>query len=171
MIHALEQVLDQGEGLLLALDDSAYKTPFKSGQGASIGGHYRHCLDHFEKLFDGIEDSSIDYDSRRRDQRLETDRNFAMARTKDLRLSVRKLDERILHHSIQIRCAVSQDEGVSPAVTSTIERELMFCISHSIHHFALIAMMCREMGVPLSEDFGVAPSTLKFRSVITQKAV
>ena len=165
MLHALEQVLDQGEGLLRALDDESFKTPLNSARGAAIGGHYRHCLDHFERLFEGIEISLIDYDARRRDRRLETDREFALERTEELRLFTRTMDARLLHHSIQIRCAVSGDGGESPVATSTVEREIMFCISHAIHHYALIGMMCREMDLRLPVEFGVAPSTLHFRSV------
>ena len=164
MLHALEQILDQGEGLLRVLDDESFKTPLNSAKGATIGGHYRHCLDHFEKLFVGIDYSLIDYDARRRDQRLETDRAFALGRTEELRLSTRSMDARSLHYPIQIRCAVSGDEGASPVVTSTIEREIMFCISHAIHHYAIIGMMCMEMAVRLPVDFGVAPSTLHYRS-------
>ena len=164
MLHALEQILDQGEGLLRILDDESFKTSLNSVKGATIGGHYRHCLDHFEKLFTGIDHSLIDYDARRRDQRLESSREFALERTEELRLFTRTMDARILHHPIQIRCAVSGDEGESPVVTSTIEREIMFCISHAIHHYALIGMMCGEMDIELPADFGVAPSTLHFRS-------
>lgn len=165
MLQALEQVLDQGEGLLRILNDESFKTPLSSARGATIGGHYRHCLDHFEKLFTGIDHFLIDYDARGRDQRLETDREFALGRTVELRLFTRTMDARLLKHSIQIRCAVSGDEGESPVVTSTIEREIMFCISHAIHHYALIGMMCMEIDVRLPVEFGVAPSTLHYRSV------
>ncbi|KAF9087788.1 hypothetical protein BGX23_007862 [Mortierella sp. AD031] len=46
---------------------------------------------------------------------------------------------------------------------STFGRELWFCSLHAVHHFAMIKVICAEFGMPLTEGFGVAPSTLKNR--------
>ncbi|KAG0072966.1 hypothetical protein BGZ89_001125 [Linnemannia elongata] len=46
---------------------------------------------------------------------------------------------------------------------STFGRELWFCSLHAVHHFAMIKVICAEFGMPLTEGFGVAPSTLKSR--------
>lgn len=169
MIHALDQVLEQGESLLLVLNDELYKTQTKHNRG-TIGAHYRHCLDHFEILFKGMPGGMIDYDARKRDQRTENIRDIALVQTRELRKAARAFDSEILPRSILIRCAVSNDAGVSPDVTSTIEREIIFCISHAIHHYALIGMMCASLEVRLPEEFGVAPSTLKYRQMTAQVA-
>ena len=42
-------------------------------------------------------------------------------------------------------------------------RELLFLISHTVHHFALIAFMLRSFGIEPGDKFGVAPSTLRYR--------
>jgi hypothetical protein len=47
------------------------------------------------------------------------------------------------------------------AVTS-LERELQFLLSHTVHHFALVALLLRAQGFEVSADFGVAPSTLAY---------
>ena len=47
--------------------------------------------------------------------------------------------------------------------TSSVERELQFLRSHTVHHFALIAVILRLSGVEPDEQFGVAPSTLRYR--------
>jgi hypothetical protein len=47
---------------------------------------------------------------------------------------------------------------------SSLRRELQFLISHTIHHYALIATLCARDGFELPADFGVAPSTLWFRN-------
>ena len=39
----------------------------------------------------------------------------------------------------------------------------MFSISHAIHHYAVIAMICRLLGALLPEGFGIAPSTVQYR--------
>jgi hypothetical protein len=43
----------------------------------------------------------------------------------------------------------------------------MFSISHAIHHYALISMICRYLGITLPEGFGVAPSTIHYRKEST----
>ena len=45
---------------------------------------------------------------------------------------------------------------------SSIERELEFLQSHTIHHYALIGFKLRAFGFDLPVEFGVAPSTLRF---------
>jgi hypothetical protein len=47
---------------------------------------------------------------------------------------------------------------------SSISRELQVLSSHTIHHFALIAMTLRMHGVELDAEFGMAPSTLRYLS-------
>jgi len=44
---------------------------------ASIGGHYRHCLDHFTSLLRGLDAEAVDYDHRERDARIESQPGFA----------------------------------------------------------------------------------------------
>jgi hypothetical protein len=43
---------------------------------------------------------------------------------------------------------------------STVARELQFLLSHTVHHYALIALILRLQGFEPGEEFGVAPSTL-----------
>jgi hypothetical protein len=38
-------------------------------------------------------------------------------------------------------------------------RELGMLLSHTVHHYALIAMLLRARGIEPPADFGVAPST------------
>jgi len=45
---------------------------------------------------------------------------------------------------------------------SSVSRELQVLSSHTIHHFALIAMTLRLHGVEMDPDFGMAPSTLRY---------
>jgi hypothetical protein len=55
---------------------------------------------------------------------------------------------------------VSYAQGHSPLTGSTFGRELVYCIAHAIHHYALISIMARLMEVKLPEHFGFAPSTV-----------
>jgi hypothetical protein len=51
---------------------------------------------------------------------------------------------------------------------SSFHRELAYCLEHSIHHQALIKIGLIELGALhlIDESFGVAPATLKFRSLV-----
>jgi hypothetical protein len=161
MLSPLREVLDQGLILLESLDDASFTTKIPKASNASIGAHYRHCLDHFVSLLEGIDDGFIDYDARRRDPILETDRAAAAELTRSLLQKAKKIDQHDPRQTVRIRCKISYESQDVPTLDSHVDREIMFCISHAIHHYALIGMMCRLLEIPLPEGFGVAPSTIK----------
>jgi uncharacterized damage-inducible protein DinB len=39
---------------------------------------------------------------------------------------------------------------------------LKFVLEHSIHHFALVGLLMRQMGYDIPREFGVAPSTIAY---------
>ena len=48
-------------------------------------------------------------------------------------------------------------------------REILYNLEHTIHHMALIRVGLGEIGrILVDEDFGVAPSTIKFRQQCVQ---
>jgi hypothetical protein len=47
---------------------------------------------------------------------------------------------------------------------SSIGRELQALSSHTIHHFALIAITLRLHGFDVDQDFGMSPSTLRYQA-------
>ena len=170
LLPALQEILEQGLILLATVDDVAYKTKVCLASDASVGAHYRHCLDHFSSLLDGIPLGTIDYDTRKRDPQLETDRRTAAEMTRSLQMMAGKLEETCLSNPIRIRCKISYASDEVPLLHSRIDREIMFCISHAIHHYALIGMMCRLLEFPLPDGFGVAPSTVKHQREMAQVA-
>lgn len=163
LVSSFGEVLAQGESLLTALDDTLYTKPLPIAFDATVGGHYRHCLDHFEKLLEGLAAGEIDYDARRRDPLIETSRYAALAKTLDLGRRIRQLAQADPSTPLVMRCRSSYSIEEVPSVPTTLQREIIFCISHAIHHYALIVVMCRNMGVVLPEGFGTAPSTLRYR--------
>jgi hypothetical protein len=44
---------------------------------------------------------------------------------------------------------------------SSVTRELQALLSHTVHHYALIALMLQLNGFEVPEELGVAPSTLR----------
>ncbi len=163
-IHAaLAATLRQSLDLLGKLDEETYTRRVPEAFDSTIGGHYRHVLEHFEPLFAGPTEG-IDYDARKRDHEVETSVTRAIRRTEDLLESWSALDPSALSTPLRVSYRVSYEGGGETSGESTLARECMFGISHAIHHFALISVMANLLGVSLPEGFGMAPSTARYRS-------
>lgn len=157
--RALTSLLTQGMSLLQFLTDDQYRAPHPGAGAASVGGHYRHTLDHFFPLLPPKPDQILDYDLRGRSLELKTSRTAALTATQKLLTEAEQLDSGSLDQPVCVRCSVSQD-AVSPVVQSSLAREVMYAEIHAVHHFAIIRILCNLMEVQLPEGFGVAPSTL-----------
>ncbi len=150
------EALQQGEMLLQHLSDLAYTQPAPPVFQSAIGTHIRHNLDHYACFLNGLESGCIDYAARQRDTRLEQDRVYAIAEMSKLRERLEKLAE-----TPDDACLlVERDVGPGQA-SSSAKRELEFLLSHTTHHYALVAVICRLHGFSVGNEFGVAASTLR----------
>jgi uncharacterized damage-inducible protein DinB len=135
------------------LDDSHYRAERAREVSGSVGGHVRHCLDHVAALVRGLENGHVDYDARVRGTAIEYRREAALA-------EIARLIECLQGVA---RCSpdtpVRVDVGSPDFAPSTLARELAFISSHTIHHFALIALLLHDMGIRVPPRFGYAPST------------
>ena len=111
-------------------------------------------------FLDGFDGGTIDYDARARDVRIATSRLVATQTIRDLiaRLRAVPQDDKPLRTKMD-----SDTESAALWSLSSVQRELQYLLAHTIHHYALIAVLLRLQGYQPQEDFGVAPSTLKFR--------
>ncbi len=149
LLNANVQLLDQSLRLLPALDDATYR---------HVGPQLRHIIEFYECFLTGVREGVIDYDARRRDLALEQCRAAAAHRIRGIALSLMRVrDDRLLLVRMEDLPA-GTDDVLLPSSTS---RELQSLMSHTTHHFALIAMMLRTRGLPVERDFGVARSTLR----------
>ncbi|MFN7934004.1 MAG: DinB family protein [Bryobacteraceae bacterium] len=146
-------LLAQGRHLLASIDDEAYSTRLYILFSNSAGAQLRHILEFYECLLDGLPHTSIDYDARRRDHTLETSRTAALNRIDHITHRLAGITE---DRTLQVHV----DEAVTP---SSLARELQSLVSHTIHHYALIAVAMRLQGLPVDPQFGVAPSTLRYQ--------
>jgi len=169
ILSAAVEILTQGEDLLRALTAESFTRRVPVVFNASIGGHYRHCLDHFTSLLLALDADEVDYDHRKRDPRIETQPDFALSLTVEMRRTLEQLTPDTLCTEVKARCEVSYTHGNSPVTRSTLARELVYCIAHAIHHYALISVMARLMEVKLPAHFGVAPSTVAHHKATAAK--
>lgn len=161
LIQAVLETLNQGEALLAQMSDETYTRKLPVAFDASVGGHYRHCLDHFRSLLDAAAAGDLDYDRRERGTLIENDRYAALNATRELRTGYAALDAGWLARPLVVTCKTSYTTRGSQVSPSTVGREIMYAVAHAVHHYALIGIMAGLMGVPLPAGFGVAPSTIK----------
>jgi hypothetical protein len=168
LINAATSLLDDAKFYLERCSETAYCQPLPKLSGATVGEHTRHFIEFFqcltEKLTAGTtpEDLVINYDQRRRDKRIESNPRYALVVVESLmaQLPVLSCDETIWLEYTDYQLDKSY------LLPSSLERELLYNIEHTIHHFALIKIGLGIVSpcLPLPAHFGIAPSTLQFRS-------
>jgi uncharacterized damage-inducible protein DinB len=151
-------LIEQGTALLAGLDLGLYSAPPPVPMG-TIGGHFRHCLEFYERFLAGLDAGAIDYDARKRDPRVERDPGHARSRLLAAAAGLRGLPAVLADHPLAV-IDDSDDNGATVPGRSTVRRELSFLASHTTHHYALIAALLRLRGVEPGAGFGVAASTL-----------
>ena len=159
------QCIEQAISLIERMDQSLYTMMSPQTLGAGIGGHIRHNIDHYQSFLTRENPDQIDYEDRRRDRAVETDPARASCELQAIHHSLQQLDATGLDRPIQIRVENTAPSDAGQWAVSTERRELQFLLSHSVHHYALIAMICRLQGAETPDDFGVAPSTLRYRQL------
>ncbi len=150
--------LEQARTLLLTLSAEQYAEPVRVCFNSSIGGHIRHALDHYVSFNAGLDTARIDYESRARDTRLERERDYALARLNQIINQLKS--SAFIESTVLVRLENQEDAWAD----STLRRELQFLLSHTIHHWALVSVCATAQGIPTPSDFGVAPSTLRYRA-------
>ncbi len=154
------EVLRQGIELLRALDRTVYATADGPARPA-VGPHFRHCVDFYRSFLEGLEDGRVDYDRRRREARLEQDPQAAAAAFEEIAGRLARLPPERLDRPLAVVADLAPDEEPGGAAArSTVGRELRVLLSHTVHHWALIALALRARGLEPGAEFGVAPSTL-----------
>lgn len=164
LIRATEDVLSQGLTLLLKLEDATYSRSAGAPFHASIGGHYRHVLEHFESLIKGLRAGEINYDARERNLRLQSEATYASIFTCDVLRALKRYSAETLSRNCKVIISVGYGASQPVSMDSNVGRELAYCIGHAIHHYAIIRLICHELDVRVPAEFGVAPSTLKHRA-------
>jgi len=156
----LALVLEQGDRLLQGLDPELFVRSPEPLAESGIGAHLRHGLDFCLRLLEGVRDGTVDYDARERDPRIEQDPEHARAALREAIRGVETLANAEEGRPLRVRSDAGA--GEEPWQRSTLGRELKFVLSHTIHHYALIAMCLRHFGLEPEPEFGVAPSTLRY---------
>lgn len=166
LVEENQAVLEQGSSLLEQIDDATY---VELTAKRKLGNHFRHCLDFYQCFLRGLEQGVIDYDRRDRDSSVETSRAAALNGFRSLIDRLGLLPRREAQ-GVQVTSKGYWTSDDLQTSSSSVERELQFLQSHTIHHYALIASVLRERGVPVDSEFGVSPSTLRHEAAARESA-
>ena len=153
----LMRLLDELAAVLNRLSPSIYTArPFPAVSG-SIGQHVRHILDHIGSLCAATPRLPLCYDHRERGTNVEADIAAALRLIHRLTAALSALP---LGDDLSMTMTSTLVPGGEPmAAGTTLGRELLFVVSHTIHHQALIGVLLSAAGGPVPQGFGLAPST------------
>lgn len=159
LISAILKTLGQLAESLEKLDDTGFSASLPVLSGSSIGQHVRHVAEMYGCLFDGLEAGVVCYESRKRDKSIESSRVRAIALLGNISGYLDQPDR-----SLTIKANFGNTEAAAIEIPTTYLRELAYNLEHTIHHMALIRIGIEAVsGIGLDSDFGVAPSTMRFR--------
>jgi hypothetical protein len=163
MQSAIKAAFTDIEVALQQITDEQYSRPCHHLFKASIGQHVRHILELFTSLLNGYSSGVVNYDNRKRDVAIETDKAKAISVMQDILSGINKPGKQLL---------LEGDFGVqggSIVIETNFMRELAYNLEHTIHHMAMIKVGINELGdIALSEHFGVAPATIKHKMACAQ---
>ena len=156
--ESIHQTLHQLEFVLHQLSDEEYTQALTIINHQTIGKHVRHIVEFFQCLI--LADKVICYDDRQRELQIETSIEFTLNCIQQINDGIDTLD---FDQAIVLKQLINQQTF---QVQSSIGRELIYCIDHSIHHFAIIKMVLKECfpSIKIDENFGIAYSTLNYQA-------
>ncbi|HSE37601.1 MAG TPA: hypothetical protein VLG74_09885 [Blastocatellia bacterium] len=162
LINSNVRLLTQGLDLLERLDDASYSNANAALSLNAACSHFRHCIDFYNCFLETIETGKINYDLRPRNNAVERDRKLAIAEIGKIIEEIGMLSLADGQKEVHVVLEGTTTGAASAWSRSSVMRELQSLLSHTIHHYALIALSLRLQGVEPGKGFGVAPSTLEY---------
>lgn len=144
--------------LLNQLSPLQFSQPLPILGHATIGQQLRHVLEFYDCVL--FAHPIICYDNRPRNQKLEENPTAAQQKIKEL---LNQLELSDLNQSIPLSYCLGTEVQM---LSTTIERELLYCLDHSIHHAAIIRIGLQQCfdDVVIPPNFGFAYSTLAHKT-------
>jgi uncharacterized damage-inducible protein DinB len=162
MIKSIEKNLQELSQTIGPISDQLYRMKSKYLFGSSIGQHIRHILEMYQVLLSGYPSGSFSFENRKRNKALEENVREMLCTIEKIVAEINKKDKELI-------CILHDNANHKQELKTTYFRELLYCFEHGIHHQALIKVALKEFeweNIP--ENFGVAPSTIKFRLACAQ---
>ena len=167
MISYCKENLQQIRTLITSFQEEQYQYKSQLLSDTSIGQHVRHILEFYLCLLNGVSRGLVNYDDRNRDLELEQNPSFALAFIDKLCIDIQALNP---DQELQLAGNFSSEVKTINAIKTSINRELAYCLEHSIHHQALIkiGLIEQKMDHLINDSFGIAPATIRYRQECAQ---
>lgn len=158
--HVFLQLTDS----LDQLTTEQYTMPSKTLFNATIGQHVRHIIELFVCLQNGYYSGIVNYENRKRDNRIEQDKNFARQLLIEIYKGLHNEDKTLL---LEANYDELSDESL--LISTNYFREIVYNLEHTVHHMALIRVGINEVSsIELPSGYGVAASTIKYKKACAQ---
>ncbi len=163
LASACHKTLDQLEDILYQIQSRDFCRPCLTLGCSTIGQHVRHTLEFFLCLEIGVSSDIINYNKRGHDRKMETDKFLAIKTLGRIRKFVTSHQ---LDRVLQLEFDDESNSESGQVITTNLHRELAYNIEHAIHHMAIMKIGINEVApyVRLEENFGVAPSTVRYKN-------
>jgi len=147
--------------LLDQLDAKKYTFCNPELSNATIGEHTRHIIELYQSLIENYELGIINYDKRKRNIVIQTSIEEARVAIEGILAKIEAPNK-----DLQLENGVQKTNF---SVQTNYFRELLYNLEHSIHHQALIKVaVLKYQDIVLPENFGIAKSTIEFKSQCAQ---
>lgn len=162
--QAVNNAFVQLAGTLQQLSQQEYAQPCNTLFKNTIGQHVRHIIELFQCLENGYDAGVVNYEKRKRDTAIETDKELAGSLLLDIHRGLGKENK-----SLHLEACYDEHSSHPITIDTNYFREIAYNLEHTIHHMALIRVGIQEVAtISLPEDFGVASSTVKHRRQCAQ---
>jgi hypothetical protein len=161
---AVNNVFTQLSLSLDQLSAEQYSMPCTNLSNSTIGQHVRHIIEMFQCLENGYVSGIVNYENRKRDSNIETDKILACDLLKSINQGLGKHDKNLVLEGVY-----NDDSTELMQFPTNYYREIVYNLEHTIHHMALIRVGLKELnGLDLPESYGVASATVKHKKSCAQ---
>lgn len=162
--QAVRNVFTQLTVSLDQLSAEQYTVSFAQLGNSTIGQHVRHIIEMFQCLENGYRSGIVNYEIRKRDQKIEQEREFAMQLLQRIHEGLSKEDK-----SLVLEGVYNDESSELMRFPTNYYREIVYNLEHTIHHMALIRVALRSFkDITVPETYGVAAATVKHNKSCAQ---
>jgi hypothetical protein len=168
--EACFKIFDQLTIVVSDIEACDFTKPSKSLSNATIGQHIRHTIEFFVCFQEGYAAGVINYDKRRHDKLIESDKSVALESIQSCTQFVKSLSS---NEMLKLEVGYDPEKREFSTVETNTMRELVYNIEHAVHHMAIIKIGVKEVAPYLSlpQDFGVAASTIRHKEHVNASSL
>lgn len=165
VITATEQTLASLSRFLDQVKPEEYTRKIDLFNGSTVGEHTRHIIEFYQCIQKYNHTGAINYDKRERDRMIQEDPEMALLAVQRILEDVKQMNP---DQEIELQVSYDLQSSAFDTVKSNLKREIVYNLEHAIHHMALIkvGVLIVAPHIQLEAEFGVAPSTVKYKQGI-----